>query len=137
MSVSTEPSTGQKQLLQDAFLRLGQPATIFYEGLQKTRKGAAGYHLQRILKYADRHGSDVVAGALSYAAKYQAFSADCVLRIITGKKLKAEKRVEPKIPENTRQYLRAYAVEKQTLRHYDQLLEEKDNDSDTDGNPEK
>lgn len=127
--------TGQKQLLEDAFLRLGEPATLFYEGLQKTRKGAAGYHLQRILKYADRHGSDVVAGALSYAAKYQAFSADSVLRIITGKKLKEEKRVEPKIPENTRQYLRAYVVEKQTLRHYDQLLEEKDND--TDGNPEK
>ena len=127
--------TGQKRLLEDAFLRLGEPAALFYEGLKKTRKGAAGYHLQRILQYADRHGSDVTAGALSYAAKYQAFSAEAVLRIITGKKLKQANRIEPKIPENTRQYLRAYAVEKQSLRHYDQLIEEKEND--TDGDPEK
>ena len=127
--------TGQKRLLEEAFLKLGEPAVGFYEGLKKTRKAAAGYHLQRILQYADRHGSDVTAGALCYASKYQAFSADAVLRIITGKKLKQQKRVEPKIPENTRQYLRAYVVEKQSLRHYDQLIEEKNNDAD--GKPEK
>lgn len=129
--------TGQKRLLEDAFMCLGEPATIFYEGLKKTRKGAAGYHLQRILQYAQRHGADVVAGALSYAAKYQAFSAESVLRIITGKKLKQEKRPEPKIPENTRQYLRAYAVEKQNPAHYDQLLKEENNEPDTNGNPAK
>jgi len=129
--------TGQKRLLKDAFLRLGEPATIFYKGLQKTRKSAAGYHLQRILQYADRHGADVVAGALSYAANYQAFSAEAVFRIITGKKLKQKNRLEPRIPENTRQYLRAYAVEKQTPDHYDKLLKEGKNERDTDGNPEK
>ena len=50
----------------DAFMRLGEPATAYYEGLRKQRRAAAGYHLQRILKFADRYGSDVVAGALAY-----------------------------------------------------------------------
>jgi len=125
--------TGQRRLLQDAFLRLGEPAQRFYEGLQKTRKAAAGYHLQRILQYVDRYGSDVVAGALAYAARYSAFSADVVLRIISGKKLKkGRQHVDVKVPENVRQWLRAYAVEKQNPSHYDDLLKEKDNESDTD-----
>jgi len=125
--------TGQRRLLQDAFLRLGEPAQRFYEGLQKTRKAAAGYHLQRILQYVDRYGSDVVAGALAYAARYSAFSADVVLRIISGKKLKkGRQHVDIKVPENVRQWLRAYAVEKQNPSHYDDLLKEKDNESDTD-----
>jgi transposase len=117
--------TGQRRLLEDAFLRLGEPARRFYEGLRKTRGGAAGYHLQRILQYADRHGSDVVAGALAYASRYGAYSADAVLRIVSGKKLKAgRKNVEPRVPENVRQWLRAYAVEKQDSDHYDELLKE-------------
>ena len=124
--------TGQKRLLEDAFLRMGEPARQFYQGLQKTRKAAAGYHLQRILQYADRHGSDVVAGALAYAARYHAFSADAVLRIVSGKKLKrGSKHVEAKIPENVRQWLRAYAVEKQNLKHYDELIQENGDESDT------
>jgi hypothetical protein len=39
--------------------------------------------------------------------------------------------VEAKIPENVRQWLRAYAVEKQNLKHYDELLKEKEDESDT------
>ncbi len=125
--------TGQRRLLEDAFLRLGEPARHFYEGLQKTRRAAAGYHLQRILQYADRYGSDVVAGALSYAARYGAYSADAVLRIVSGKKLRAgSKSVEARVPENVRQWLRAYAVEKQNPDHYDELLKEDPDESETD-----
>jgi transposase len=117
--------TGQRRLLEEAFMRLGAPAKSYYEGLQKTRKAAAGYHLQRILQYAERYGSDVVAGALAYAESYGAFSAEAVLRIVSGKKIKTEKKsVEAKVPENVRQFLRAYAVEKQQPDHYDELLKE-------------
>jgi len=125
--------TGQKKLLEDAFLCLGEPARLFYEGLQKTRKAAAGYHLQRILKYADRHGSDVVAGAMAYATRYNAFSADAVLRIIRGKRLKTGNLpTEADIPENVRQWLSAYAVETRDLTFFDNLIEEDENESDTD-----
>jgi hypothetical protein len=61
--------TGQKRLLEDALIRLGEPAKKFYEGLQETRKAAAGYHIQRILKYADRYGADIVVGALTNLSK--------------------------------------------------------------------
>lgn len=117
--------TGQKRLLEDAFIRLGAPAKQFYEGLEQTRKAAAGYHLQRILKYADRYGSDIVVGAMAYAAKHNAYSADSVLQIINGKKLKNQKSMD-RLPENVRQYLEAYAVEKQGLDHYDQIIENKE-----------
>ncbi|MBF0453061.1 MAG: IS21 family transposase [Candidatus Magnetomorum sp.] len=114
--------TGQKRLLEETFIRLGEPANKFYEGLQQTRKAAAGYHLQRILKYADRYGSDVVVGALAYASKHGAYSAESVLQVITGKKLKKQKSMD-RVPDNVRQYLEAYAVEKESLEHYDQIIQ--------------
>src|SRR6056297_739512 len=125
--------TGQKKLLEEAFYSLGEPAHVFYEGLQKTQKAAAGYHLQRILQYADRYGTDVVAGALAYAAKYNAFSAESVLRIVSGRKLKTAKpQIEADMPENVRQWLSAYAVETQSLAYYDNLIEEDEDGSHTD-----
>jgi hypothetical protein len=126
--------TGQKALLEEAFLRLGQPAKDFYEGLQQSRKAAAGYHLQRILQYADRHGTDVVVGAMAYAARYGAYSAEAVFRIISGKKLKL-KTANERIPENVRQWLRSYAVETQNPDHYDTLVggqEENEDETDSD-----
>ena len=125
--------TGQKQLLEDAYLRLGEPAKKFYEGLQETRKGAAGYHLQRILKYADRYGPDIVTGALAYALKHSAYSADSVLRIINGQKLKNNNKLD-RLPENVRQYLQAYAVEKQKLSHYDQIIQNEEEKEDHETN---
>jgi len=121
--------TGQRQLLEEAFLLLGEPSKIFYEGLLKQRKGAAGYHLSRILQYADRHGADVVAGALAHAAKYNAYSADAVFRIINGKELKGKaKNSAVRAPKNYRQWLRSYVVEKQKLDRYDKLVEKEDKD---------
>lgn len=114
--------TGQHRLLEEAFLRLGDPARIFYEGLRDTRRAAAGYHLQRILKYADRHGADVVAGAMTYCTKYGAFSADAVLRVITGRKI-SPKTSEAPLPQNLRDWLRLYAAENQSLSQYDQLID--------------
>jgi hypothetical protein len=115
--------TGQSQLLEKAFLRLGEPAQSYYEGLKKHRRAAAGYHLQRILTYAERYGSDLVAGALAHAQRYGAYSADAVLRILQGKKPKANL-PSRQIPENVRQYLRTCAVEKQQLGFYDNLVDE-------------
>lgn len=115
--------TGQSGLLEKAFLQLGQPARSFYEGLKKHRRAAAGYHLQRILTYADRHGNDVAAGALAHAERYGAYSADAVFRIIMGKKPKAQS-TSRQMPKNVRQWLRACAVETHETDFYDNLVDD-------------
>jgi len=116
--------TGQRDLLENAFLRLGQQAKEFYEGLKEQRRGTAGYHLQRILKYADRYGSDLVAGAMAHAARYEAYNADSVLRIIQGKKIRktAKKIKSETIPQNVRRWLRTCSVEKDDPLRHDQII---------------
>ena len=116
--------TNQQGLLKDAFMRLGEVSRAYYEGLRRTRTSAAGYHMNRILKYADRYGADVVSGALTHAARFDAFSADAILRIIQGKKLRSSrKRPDRKsLPANVRNFLRTCDVEKETPGHYDQLI---------------
>lgn len=117
--------TGQHRLLARAFLRLGDPAKSYYDGLKNEKGAAAGYHLQRILKLADRHGTDVAAGAMAHAQRYGAFSSDAVMRVILGKELKQKGTVAPApvdMPENVRQWLRSCAVESQDLKTYDELI---------------
>lgn len=121
--------SGQSQLLKHAFLRLGQPALSYYDGLKKHRGAAAGYHLQRILSLVDRHGSDVVTGALAHAQRYGAYSANAVLRIIQGKghKKNAAAPSAP-IPENIRDWLRSCAVEEQEPEFYDKIINNPDHE---------
>jgi transposase len=114
----------QTQLLKNAFLRLGEEANAYFEGLQRERGAAAGYHLQRILKLADRYGSDVTAGALSHAMRHGVYSADAVSRVIHGKTLRAKDTpATESVPENIKQWLRSCAVEDADLRAYDRLIE--------------
>jgi len=115
----------QRTLLENAFMRIGEVARSYYEGLKRERGGAAGYHLQRILKLADRYGSDVIAGALSYAQRYGAYSAESIARIVHGKAL-TRKGKQPcaseDIPENMRQWLRTCAAQKHNLTVYDRMM---------------
>lgn len=123
--------TGQRQLLKDAFLRLGKHAEDFYAGLKKLRRSAAGYHLQRILKYADRYGTNIVAGAMAHAARFEAYSADAVLRIIKGKRIQSsnKKHFQKPLPENVRNWLRTCSVEEDLPARYDQLVDLKTTDT--------
>jgi len=125
-------SSFQSELLKKAFLRLGEPATTYFEGLKKERGKAAGYHLSRILKMADRHGSDVVAGAISHAQRYGVYSADAVTRVIHGKtiKKKGQAQIVEDVPENVRQWLRSCAVESQKPSSYDEMIKKIDEDKD-------
>jgi len=119
--------TGQSQLLKEAFLRFGDVAGQYYQGLKDTKRSAAGYHMSRILKYADRYGMDVVSGALAHGARFDAYSADSILRIIQGKKFKTsnKKPVRHSIPANVRDFLRTCAVEQDKPERYDHLINEK------------
>ena len=115
----------QSKLLENAFMRIGEVAKSYYEGLKKERGKAAGYHLQRILKLADRYGSDVVAGAISYAQRYGVYSSDAISRVVHGKALRRKGKflcVTEDVPENIRQWLRTCAVQKQDIEDYDLLI---------------
>ncbi len=119
----------QTELMKNAFLRLGGEAEAYFEGLKRARGAAAGYHLQRILKLADRYGSDVTAGALSHAMRHGVYSADAVSRVIHGKTIRGkEGPMVESVPENIKQWLRTCAVEDTDLRAYDRLIERLEKD---------
>jgi transposase len=119
--------TPSRRLLEQAFLRLGDVARDYHQGLVAERGRGAGYHIQRILKMADRHGSSVVSGAMSQAARYGNYSADAVARVIAGQPIKTCKptaRAEPIAPETVRRWLEGIDVEQRDLGDYDRMVDE-------------
>jgi hypothetical protein len=119
-------ATPSRLLLEQAFLRLGEAAGGYYEGLKASRGRGAGYHLQRILKLADRYGSAVVCGAMAHAARYGNYSADSVARVIGGRALLQGERqhsVGSASPQNTQQWLSGLDVERTDLADFDALVD--------------
>lgn len=131
--------TPSRLLLEAAFLRLGPVARDYYDGLRTQRGRGAGYHLQRILKLADRHGSSVVTGAMAYAARYGNYSADAVARVILGRELRTPTRsagaTAPIPPDRAQRWLEGLDVENADLADYDRLIERStaDEEDDDDG----
>jgi hypothetical protein len=116
-------SSFQSELLKKAFIRLGEPAKTYFEGLKRERGKSAGYHLSRILKMADRHGSDIVSAAMAHAQRYGVYSADAVLRVIHGKAIRKKGQIDvEEVPENIRQWLRSCAVDQEKLSTYDEMI---------------
>jgi hypothetical protein len=119
--------TPSRRLLEQAFVRLGAEARTYYEGLKGQRGRGAGYHLQRILRLADRHGAQVVCGAMAHAARYGNYGADAVARIIAGRPMPrspsgpSAPAVLP--PERVRRWLRGMDVEQKNLSDYDARVE--------------
>ncbi len=117
-----------RHVLQEQFLRLGEIAQTFTDGLVKAHGGAAGYHISEILKLADQVGVPRVLEALRHAARYGAFSHTSVARIVRGKK-PARKRLssaaEESPPKNVAEYLKASGHRQRPIEHYERLLAEK------------
>jgi hypothetical protein len=103
-----------RHVLQEQFLRLGEAAQTFTDGLVKTHGGAAGYHISEILKLADSVGMPRVLEALRHAARYGAFSHTSVARIVRGKH-----------PPHVAEYLKAAGHSQRPLDHYEQLVKDK------------
>lgn len=76
--------TPSRRLLESAFLRLGEGARTYYDGLCAQRGKGASYHLKRILRLADRYGESTVSAAMAHAAPYGNYSADAVSHVISG-----------------------------------------------------
>jgi hypothetical protein len=76
-----------------------------------------------------------VRNSLATARQYGAYSADAVLRIIHGKRLKQKGKYpaipmlsDENIPGSIRAWLKACAVEKQELEEFDRMLSEMTNE---------
>lgn len=117
-------NTPSRRLLEQAFLRLGESARDYYEGLKAQRGGGAGYHLQRILALADRHGAAVVTGAMAHAARFGNYGAEAVARVISGKAPRVPTATgdAPLPPERIRLWLEGMDVEGRDLSDFDRLI---------------
>ena len=118
--------TPSRLLLEQAFLRLGETAERYYEGLKSHRGQGAGYHMQRLLKLADRYGADVVCGAMAHAARYGNYGADAVTRVIVGRRLPRPKSSEPgtsPAPGRVQQWLLGLDVERRDLSDFDEIVD--------------
>lgn len=122
--------TPQRSLLANAFQRMGTVAKDYYEGLRAQRGSAAGYHLQRLLKLADRYGTSVVVAAMAHAARYGNYSAEAVARVIAGRQIRraatsaaASSEPIPLPPEQVRAWLEAMVVETADLADYDKKID--------------
>jgi transposase len=126
-----EQSTS-RHALSEQFLRLGPAARDFQDGLIAEHRGAAGYHMSRILSLAQRVGGPRVAEALRHAARYGAFDFNAVARIVEGKTdapIVAPAPTGP-LPERIHEYLRGVGEHQRPLRAYQQLLNKLKKDSD-------
>ena len=117
-----------RHVLQEQFLRLGEIAQTFTDGLIQAHGGAAGYHIAEILKLADHVGVPRVLEALRHAARYGAFSHTSVARIVRGKKparQRASTAASESPPKNVAEYLKASGHRQRSIQHYERLLKEK------------
>ena len=83
--------------------------------------------MARILRLAERHGSQGVSGALAHAARFGAFSAEAIARLLKGRALRVPSRAPGDtplyVPKKVREWLEGEDVEQKDLSEYDALLE--------------
>jgi transposase len=118
-----EQSTS-RHVLEQQFLRLGPAAKDFVDGLVAEHRGAAGYHMSRILALADSVGVPRLGEALRHAVRYRAFDFNAVDRIVRGKTDRpvAVPPAPGPIPSHITEYLRGAGVHQRSPRSYEQLL---------------
>jgi hypothetical protein len=121
-----------RHVLSEQFLRLGPAARDFEDGLIAEHRGAAGYHIARLLSLVERVGAPRVIEALRHALRYGAFDYNAVARIVEGKTdqpLLAPPSPGP-LPQHLHEYLRGVGEHQRSLRDYQRLLEKLDSEPD-------
>jgi transposase len=113
-----------RHVLSEQFLRLGPSARDFVDGLITEHRGAAGYHMSRILALAENAGVPRVAEAIRHAVRYGAFDFNAVARIVKGKTDKplAVPPASGPLPEHIAEYLRGAGEHQRPLENYEQFL---------------
>jgi len=116
-----------RQVLRDQFLRLGSAAEPFARGLEQERRGAAGYHMQRILQLAEHYGVARIVAALAHAERYAAYDYQAVARIVAGKPPRSGTRLQPHAltPTNLGAYLKGAGSHQRSPEQYQQLAQKR------------
>jgi len=113
--------TNRRVVLQARFECLGSAAKAFAEGLREQRKGAAGYHMKRILDLSERVGVAPVAKAIERALAYGAFDAESIQRIVKAKSAACAAPVaqtSSQAPKQLEAYLRGAATHQRDPASY-------------------
>lgn len=117
-----------RHVLQEQFLRLGEVAQTFSDGLVKEHGGAAGYHISEILKLADQVGMPRILEALRHAVRFGAFSHTAVARIVHGKRPRRQRAStvsSEAVPQHVTEYLKAAGHSQRPIEHYERLVRDK------------
>ena len=119
-----------RHVLADQFMRLGSGAEDFVEGLREQKGMAAGYHMSQILQLADKVGALRVAEALRHAARYGAFDAQAVARIVTGRRLPGASAKSPseRVPAPVAEFLKGAGAFQRSVQTYERLSRRDDPD---------
>jgi hypothetical protein len=119
-----EAKQDREVVSREQFLRLGPSARDFVDGLITEHRGAAGYHMSRILALAENAGVPRVAEAIRHAVRYGAFDFNAVARIVKGKTDKplAVPPASGPLPEHIAEYLRGAGEHQRPLENYEQFL---------------
>ena len=113
-----------RRVVEHKFLRLGRAAKLFAEGLVEAKRGAAGYHMSRILELAERTNVARVASAIAHAVRYGAFDYNAVARIVSGKPQRAPRKPRAssaEIPQALTEYLKGSGAHQRPLSTYARL----------------
>ena len=71
--------------VRESFLALGEGAQVFLTGLKRKQPRNCGFHARFILQLKEKYHCDDINGALAHAARYQAFDANAVSRILAAR----------------------------------------------------
>jgi transposase len=115
-----------RHVLAEQFSRLGSGAEEFAAGLREAKGAAAGYHMSLILKLAHRKeiGVPRVAEAMRHAARYSAFDAHAVTRIVTGRQVpvaSGKSEAAPVLPGPVAEFLKGAGPFQRSVKAYERL----------------
>lgn len=108
--------------VKEAFLALGDGAQVFLTGLKGKHPRNCGFHARFILQLKEKYCCDDINGALTHAARYQAFDGRSVERILAARA--TPRTLESIRDDHARDVLRSALpeIKQRSLEEYSSLL---------------
>lgn len=115
--------------VKEAFLSLGGSAAAFLDGLKGRHRRHCGFQARYILRLKEHYHCEDIDGALAHAAKYCAFEAKAVERILKARY--APRQLERMSPRSAAQCLELLPeVKQRSLEEYSGLFKEASDERD-------
>jgi hypothetical protein len=129
------------EAVREAFLRIGNAAEDFLNGVQRKHPRNAGLHARMILQLKGSYNTDDINTALAHALRYYAYDAASIERILkiravprtleSHRNEKARRELSMKLPAITQRPLSAY----ETIINKEDAHEQQRHDSDENKKP--